>query len=164
MSPGPPPSCSPSADERRAVRLLGLARLPPRRAVDLLLEDLAARGPGRLEELLASGPVAALGRPFEALAGGGPSLAELAESKERCKAAEEHDLHERLGRMAGYFTVIAAALVHHRTRITTRPARDLEPILLDLAAAIEGRWSELFARASSLAGCSPADTRRREDP
>lgn len=141
-------SPSPSPDERRAARLLELGRTTPRRPVDLLLEDLAAHGPGRLGELLASGPAAVLGPPLEALAGGRATLAQLAELKERCKAAPERDLRKRLERLAGYFTAIAAAMAHHRKRITNRPGEDLEPVLLDLAATTESPWSELFARAS----------------
>ena len=145
-------SSSPSPDERRAAKLLELGRIPPRRPVDLLLEDLATHGPGRLEELLDSGPTRRLlGRPLQALAGGGASLAELAEAKNRCKATPQRGMRERLEHLAGYFTAVAAALVHHRTRITTRTREDLEPVLLDLPASTVSPWSELFGRASSVA-------------
>jgi hypothetical protein len=140
-----------SQDERRAARLLELGRTTPRRPVDLLLEDLAAHGPGRLVELLDSGPAAVLGPPLEALAGGRATLPQLVALKERCKAAADRDLRRRLERLGGYFTAVAAALVHHRARITSRSAEELEPVLLDLAAATEGPWEDLFARGSSVA-------------
>jgi hypothetical protein len=143
-------SSVPSAEERRAARLLELGRTPPRRAVDLLLEDLAAHGAGRLEELLRAGPAGAF--PPRDLALSGASLAALVGIKERCKSMPERDLRGRLQSMAGYFTSIAAALVQHRTRITRRSLEKLEPILLDLAAATQSPWSELFTAAGSLAG------------
>ena len=148
-------SLLPSPDERRAAKLLELGRTPPRRPLDLLLEDLAAHGPDRFGALLASGPAGAQGLAPETLAAGRATLAELVELKRRCKAASGGDLRKHLERLAGYFTAVAAALVHHRMRITGRSGEELEPVLLDLAAATEGHWSELFARANVEIGGVP---------
>lgn len=148
MSAARSSSPSPSREERRAARLLKLGRDEQRRAVDALLDDLAAHAPARLEELLASGPAGTLGPPLETFVAGGAGLAALADAKDRCKVAPERDLRERLERLAGYFTAIAAALAHHRTRICSRSSEELEPILLDLAAATPSPWSELFSRAT----------------
>jgi hypothetical protein len=49
--------------------------------------------------------------------------------------------------MAAYFTAIAAALGEHGVLLTRHARRDLDPILVDLAAVTAGPWQELYLRA-----------------
>jgi hypothetical protein len=132
-----------TGEDLRASRLLDLCRARRRRAVDALIEHLEASGPGALEALLALGPGLPLAR-----AGGGPlPLAVAREVHARSKQGEPASAAEHLGRMAAYFTAIAAALGEHGVLLTRHARRDLDPILVDLAAVTAGPWQELYLRA-----------------
>jgi len=133
----------------RTARLLALGRRPRRRPADALVEDLEERGPARLEELLRSGPTGMLGDPRTQLALGAASLADLEAARELCKRGVPGDLREHLEELAGYFVTTAAARVHHRARIGSAPPRELEAVLLDLAAATEEPWRSFFRRAAT---------------
>lgn len=134
----------------RTARLLELGRTPPRRAVDLLIEDLHHHPDSHhLEDLLTTGPLQSLGPLRECLIGGSADLDALILAKERCKQPPPGPgLRNSLERQAGYFTTIAAALVHHQQRICSRPMEELTPILLDLASAAPQPWSDLYCRAT----------------
>jgi hypothetical protein len=80
---------------------------------------------------------------------GRADLEALILAKEQCKEPPEGPgVRASLVRQAGYFTAIAAALVHHGQRICGRPMEELTPILLDLASAAPQPWSDLYCRAS----------------
>ena len=134
----------------RTARLLELGRTPPRRAVDLLIEDLHDhQGSNHLEELLTTSPLRSMGPLRECLIEGSADLEALIQAKEQCKQPPEGPgLRTSLERQACYFTTIAAALVHHHRRICSRPMEELTPILLDLAGAAPQPWSDLFCQAT----------------
>jgi hypothetical protein len=131
-------------DPIQAKRLLVLCGPRRRRAVDLLIEHLESRGGSELESLLASGPARGVS------VSGDATLSDLIEAKRRCTLEEDAGLQGRLERLAGYFTVVAAALCHHRVLVCGRSLAELRPILIDLASVTEGSWSDLFARASAV--------------
>jgi len=135
----------------RTARLLELGRTPPRRAVDLLIEDLHDhQDSNHLEDLLATSPLRALGPLREALIQGSADLEALILAKEQCKRpATGAGLRGSLERQAGYFTTIAAALVHHDRLICGKSMEELAPILLDLASAAPQPWSDLFCQATT---------------
>lgn len=138
------------ASGARTARLLELGRTPPRRAVDLLIEDLRDHpGSNHLEELLTASPLRSLGPLQETLIQGSADLDALIRAKEQCKRPPPNpDLRTSLERQAGYFTTIAAALVHYQQRICSKSMEELTPILLDLASAAPEPWSELYCRAT----------------
>ena len=50
---------------------------------------------------------------------------------------------------AAYFVTVAVALVDHGQMISSQPREDLEPILIDLAAAAPAPWGEALTEAAT---------------
>lgn len=147
-----------TGEDLRASRLLGLCRARRHRAVDVLIEHLEEHGPDALEALLAAGPGAPLGQ-----AGAGPlPLAVACEVHAHSKQGGPASPAQHLCRMAAYFTAIAAALGEHGVLLTRHARRDLDPILVDLAAVTTGPWQELYLRALRRGHRDPPAAGREE--
>jgi hypothetical protein len=137
-----------SAEDRRTARMLALGRKPPLRTVDVLLEELENTAPERFQELIEIGPTRNLDIAPEAILNGHASVAQLQLLKVMCKRVVlRADFEQLLACTATYFTVLAAALVHHRTMLSDREAPDLKQAWMDLTEATPLAWSEMFWQA-----------------
>lgn len=145
---------SPRLDAAQTSQFLRMA-LVGNRPVDRLVERLRRPDGARwFEQLIEARPVATLSMPpHEGLLRGGASLADLAGLKEAGKAfyAEVSDRDERLRGAGAYFLVVAAALVHHRQRITSQSQQDLDPIFFELSEVCPPPWNDFFAQAAVVA-------------
>ncbi len=135
---------------KRLTSFLNLGFLAESRPVDELLKRLdEPDGVAWLERLMASSVVDGHGPTGELLAEESTSLDDLESmkdaSKRLLKRAGTPD--ERLQAMVIYFLSIAAAVAHHGTAMTDRSRDELDPIYLDLAAALPEPWAGLAARA-----------------
>jgi hypothetical protein len=148
--------------QERASTLLRLGLKGPRRGVDDAIEQLIVpEGPIWLEECLSLLGLPAAAGPrvsadpaagaLEQLVAGRASAAALREAKERHKAAMlgAQDRESRVQSMLLYYLCIAAALAHHRERITAQDTTELSDALLDLAGALPEPWALLAARAAA---------------
>lgn len=138
-----------------ASRMLELGLSSPRRPVDDLIDRLSLPGAGDwLAQTLAQGPAGAFGDPASYLAEGKATLDQLLAVKQSSKSLLNtvDDPATRLAALAGYFFAIAAALVQHKSNISSRSLSELEPVLLDLASVTAEPWTSLLAGASAVEG------------
>ncbi len=165
--PGLPPGAADRLGEmghERASTLLRLGLKGPRRGVDDAIERLVApEGPIWLEESLGALGLPPAGvrehrasldpaaRATDQLVAGRASATALREAKERHKAAMlgGQDRESRVRSILLYYLCIAAALAHHRERITAQATAELSDALLDLAGALPEPWALLAARAAA---------------
>ena len=138
----------PSAD---VTRLLELGVEGAKRPVDELIDRLLQTDGHRwLARNLEIWPIAAFGSPQTLMCEGQATLDQLdaikGESKDLLSRA--HDRDARLAAVMGYFFAVAAALAHHGRLISSRPRRELDPILQELAEVTPKPWSQMLARAT----------------
>ena len=136
--------------DRRLSRLLRVGLAPGARPVDELIARLRREdGAAWFTRAIDSSPASACGPATARLLEGKATLEELRGVKEASKALlhQACDREPRLRCFVSYFLSVAAALVHHCTRITSR-GDDLEGIFLDLAEAAPAPWADFLARAA----------------
>ena len=138
-------------DHDTADYLLRLGVVDTGRPVNLLLERLET-DPDQswLREALAGLPGLG-GRDVETMfLDGAASVEELQAVKDDAKRLMKiaSDPNDRAVALAGYFVTTAAALAHHREKISSGVRKELSNAILDLAAATTGRWQELFTEAA----------------
>jgi hypothetical protein len=150
-----PPTRLPEHDEMSpdltsSLLRLGLSRAP--RPVDDVIERLAATDASDWLYAALSTVVGDGGDPHATFVDGEGDVKELRAIKERSKRllsqAHNHDM--RITGIAGYFISIAAGLHHHGKQIGGRSREELNPILLDLAAAAPAPYDFLLADATMV--------------
>jgi len=153
--PTPPAPLDPSAAAKSLRFLLrspslGAAREPETPVLHLKQRLEQEDGGAWLRACLAKEPFAPLVDAERALTAGTLALAELEALKRRAKRGfgPEQPRELRLASIAAYFLAIAAALAHHRARLSSQPLADVRAILLDLATAIDEPWSSLLSAAA----------------
>ena len=149
------------ADLDRAESVLRMALVRNQRAIDRVLDYLAAGGPSPTGEGAAPG-----GDVFGELIGGarwpggvvrmedvvvgGVSLETLGRLKQAGKQMARSSLDEE-GRMAGsgvYALAVASALAHHGEVISSAGRGDLRTLLADFAELTGEPWRGVFGRAA----------------
>lgn len=156
----PDPSTQPSPSDREfsnlgdalAGSLLHLA-LSESTPVEELVTQLAD---GKGESWFNARVEARLGLPLESpeagLIEGTSSVDELSALKALCEESfdKAKDSQERAAATLSYCLVIAAALIHHGTIITSRNRLELEAVFKELAPVTPLPWREVFARAAQV--------------
>mgnify|MGYP001252750101 CR=1 FL=1 len=140
--------------EERASTLLRMGLHGPRNAADDLVDELEQCDGARwLESQFRRAPFAELPRVSAALLNGEAGVDAMKALKERAKEIVKKPASREayLAGLAAYYLAIAAALVHHRTRITRQSAHELEHVLQELAAVTPLPWSELLANGATAA-------------
>lgn len=138
-------------DGTAVARLLALGRERDLRPVAGLVDRLGhTDGATWFAQSVLDAIVAPWGRPDELAAGASTPLERLRDLKDRGHALIERSdtFEDRLAGVAAYFLAVAAALVQHGERITRRDRARLDPMLLDLAAAMPEPWSGLLSQAA----------------
>ncbi|QOJ00177.1 MAG: hypothetical protein HRU70_06620 [Phycisphaeraceae bacterium] len=151
-NPAQPPIGPGDLAQPLVSRLLEMAISTPDRPLDRVISKiLAPNGHAWLTDALrcpAGLPIPSA--PESAFADGSLPLDTLKAIKDRAKplALSSHDPQTRLAATASYYVAIAAALVHHRTLITSQPAAELVAALADFAEAAPEPWSRLLGQAA----------------
>ncbi len=137
--------------KERVTRFLQLG-LGDEGPMDTLQTCLKAAGGGAagMAALLEGGSFPAPGELENLLARDGASLKEVLSfyglGKERM-AADAAALEDRMAGLIVFLLAVAAGVVHHRVWITSRKREEIDPMLLELSAALPEPWRGLLARA-----------------
>jgi hypothetical protein len=134
-----------------ASRLLRLGFAGPRRPIDDLIDRLSLPdGHGWLQNALTLQFGIGPDEIEDSLCRGNATLASTEQLKELGKKAiAQHATAEsRMAAIAMYFLAVAAALVHHKRLIASRPREEVNDALLDLASAAPEPWAKLLGEAA----------------
>jgi len=139
-----------SADQ--ASRLLRIGLIGPIRPSDPLLERLSeSDGTEWLVDAVSSGPIATSAGLETILSADKCDLDQLRIIKQRCTESALHDPPAaRLVCMASYFLVVAAALAHFRTNLSSRTPDELKTVFVELAAVTPAQWADIFTKAIAV--------------
>ncbi len=134
-----------------ATRLLRLGLAGPRRPIDPAL-DLMRDEAGQewFRTALSRGPVGQEGDPEALLLRGEADLDRLRALKDRCKRLLNAvpDEREKAGIVVAYFLVLAAAIAHHGTSISSRARSEVDPVLIDIADLAPEPWRAMLLSAA----------------